>query len=98
MPVLYGHSANTDDSNDMSDITQFTKWFHLNDMDFQLSNIGGHWKCTAWKRGTEMLDGSPRSGYWEVPKDYWASGHCKTANIAMLRCYESVRYTQRKGL
>jgi hypothetical protein len=90
MPVLYGHSTSTEDGNDMSDITQFTKWFHLNGMDFQLTNIAGQWKCTAWKRGVPTLEDG-------TPSDYWASGSCTSIVKAMLRCYESIRHTQRKG-
>ena len=91
MPVLYGHQSMTENETNMSDITQFTKWFHLNDMDFQLSNTNGQWKCMAWKRGCGALyDGSP--------SDYWSSGQCSSMVTAMLRCYEAIRHTQRKGL
>lgn len=91
MPVLYGHKTLVDNETDMSDITQFTKWFHLNEMDFELRNVNGKWKCTAWVRGGGAL------GPGE-PMNYWASGQCSSVETAMLRCYEAIRYTQRNGL
>ncbi len=88
MPVLYGHNTLTGNDGRMDDISQFTRWFHLNEMDFELTNINRMWKCRAWERRVG------KDEYGE-PNSYWASGACTSVSDALIRCYEAIRRTQR---
>lgn len=74
----------------MSDITQFAKWFDLNGMDFQLTNISGMWRCSCWPRTDEEDDVDDPSRC-----SYWSSAYCETVWQALMGCYEVVRTGQR---
>ena len=76
MPLIYGHQHELP-INASSDIDQYTKWFELMNMDFELVHIGNSWICNAWSRERNVLV----SG----------SGTKKTISEALHACYSDIR-------
>ena len=77
MPVTYGHSHEPS-LNVSHDIDQYTKWFELMNMDFELLHIGHSWICNAWSREKNSVLVS-------------GSGTKKTVSEALHTCYSDVR-------
>ena len=77
MPVTYGHSHEPP-THASHDIEQYTKWFVLMDMDFELLHIGNSWICNAWSRekNTVLVSGS---------------GTKETVSEALHACYSDIR-------
>lgn len=77
MPLIYGHQHESP-INASSGVEQYTKWFELMDMDFELLHIGNSWICNAWSRekNSVLITGS---------------GTKKTINEALHACYSDVR-------
>ena len=77
MPLIYGQSQEPS-FNAAHDLTQYTKWFELMKMDFELLHIGDSWICNAWSRekNTELVSGS---------------GTKKTISEALHACYSDIR-------
>jgi hypothetical protein len=77
MPVIYGHPQEpiTSSSND---INQYTKWFQLMNMDFELLHIGNSWMCNAWSREKNSVLVS-------------GSGTKETVAEALHACYSDIR-------
>ena len=77
MPVTYGHS-NEQPTHASHDIEQYTKWFELMNMDFELLHIGHSWICNAWSREKNSVLVS-------------GSGTKKTVSEALHACYSDIR-------
>jgi hypothetical protein len=77
MPVTYGHPQDMP-FNQSHDIDQYTKWFNLMNMDFELLHIGNSWICNAWSRekNTELVS---------------SSGAKQTISEALQQCYSDIR-------
>jgi hypothetical protein len=77
MPLIYGHQHELP-INASSDIDQYTKWFELMNMDFELVHIGHSWMCNAWSREKNSVLVS-------------GSGTKKTVSEALHACYSDIR-------
>ena len=77
MPVTYGHKHHTN-LNVSHDIDQYTKWFNLMEMDFELLHIGNSWICNAWSREKNSVLVS-------------GSGIKETVAEALHACYSDIR-------
>ncbi len=77
MPITYGH-PNEITPNISNDLEQYTKWFNLMNMDFELSHIGNSWICKAWSRNKDSLVQS-------------SSGTKPTIDEALHQCYSDIK-------
>ena len=77
MPLIYGHQQESP-INACNDIDQYTKWFELMNMDFELLHIGQSWICNAWAREKDSVLVS-------------GSGTKKTVPEALHACYSDIR-------
>lgn len=53
MPVSWGGSPNSSEIYSGYDLAQFSKFFDLYDMDFEIRRISGLWEVIAWTRHSE---------------------------------------------
>ena len=81
MPLIYGHSKDQT-SNESYDVYQYTKWFDLMNMDFELRHIGNSWVCNAWSREKNSTLQS-------------SSGTKETVSQALQQCYSDIRILTR---
>jgi hypothetical protein len=82
MPLIYGQSQDMNFTS--NDIDQYTKWFNLMEMDFELLHIGNSWICEAWSRNGEI----PTST--SAPK--------KTVTEALHACYSDIRFSSTRDV
>jgi hypothetical protein len=76
MPLIYGQNNET--ALRSNDIDQYTKWFNIMDMDFQLMHIGNSWICEAWSRDKDAFIVS-------------TSGRKNTITEALHSCYSEIK-------
>ena len=81
MPSTWGSSPEEDNSYAGNDIPQYTKFFDLHDMDFEMRRVSGLWDVLAWTRGDEDV--------WAVSKKLESLGE------AFNSCYTEVKKQMR---
>lgn len=83
MPVTYGHPGEPM-QHVSTDLEQYTKWFDLMEIDFELAHIGSNWICNAWSRD--------KSGLFCA-----SSGNKGTVSEALHQCYSDIRLIDSRG-
>lgn len=78
MPVTYGH-PDKPVHNVSTDIEQYTKWFDLMGIDFDLWRTDNSWICNAWSRGKNSTIVA-------------SSGKRETLGEALHKCYSEIRF------
>jgi|694.fasta_scaffold07560_44 hypothetical protein len=81
MPSTWGSSPEEDNSYAGNDIPQYTKFFDLHDMDFEMRRVSGLWDVLAWTRGEDDV--------WAVSKKFESLGD------AFNSCYTEVKKQMR---
>ena len=86
MPVTWGHAREKDENKSMGcyDMSQYAKWFELNQCDFEVTYRSGQWSCSAWSRLFEIDDTLDRFSY--------AKSHDhETIASALQECYAKMK-------
>ena len=81
MPVTWGTSPEDSSSFVGNDIPQYTKFFDLHGMDFEMRRVSGLWDVCAWTRSNEDV--------WAVSKKFESLGE------AINSCYAEVKKQMR---
>lgn len=79
MPSSWGNSPVPPNTVSSTDIAQFTKWFTLMGLDFEMAHYSGLWIVTAWNN--------------EIDKHlvFASSGKCENLSEALVTCYVSAK-------
>ena len=81
MPSTWGTSPDENNPYAGNDIPQYTKFYDLHEMDFEVRRVSGLWDAVAWTRNNE---------------DVWAvSKKCESLGEALNSCYTEVKKQMR---
>lgn len=81
MPSTWGSSPEDSNSFVGNDISQYTKFFDLHEMDFEMRRVSGLWDVLAWTRDNDNV--------WAVSKK------CEMLGDAFNSCYTEVKMQMR---